>query len=621
MSLHPNLPTNPERSDGPTAAQGFFQISRDLLCVLSRDGRILCANPAWNRFMGEPQAGPNRSTLLELVHPDDQPMLSRLLQDLSHDAPPLIFEGRFSRPDGAYVWLEWNATADPVRRYLYASARDVTERKLVEDELRKLSAFPRLNPQAVFEFSAAGVLTYFNDAASDMARATGHEHPSRILPSETPAVVQLCLQTGDSRLRLETQAGGRTLSWSFYPIGVSGVVHCYAIDITEKRQLEAQFLRAQRLETVGRLATGIAHDLNNILAPIMMSVNLLRENFSEPRCAPLLETLCEACRRGAEMIRQILSFTRGQAGGSSQVDLQLLLQEMARIAGETFPRSITVQTVPAKGLWPVQGDATQVHQILMNLCVNARDAMPNGGTLLLQAENRVLAAGIPELPADAKPGDYVLIRVSDTGSGMSRDVINRIWEPFFTLKPAGQGTGLGLSTVLTIVKAHDGFIRVESEPGRGSCFDVFLPAASLAPNPAAPAQEPLAQAGRGELILVVDDEHAFQEITKAILQKHGYRVLTASDGREGLEVFIRHQGEIDLVMTDMNMPSMGGGAFVNAVRQLKPEVCILTVSGLSEHDRFSNSVPGVPLLLKPFSTERLLAAASELLVPAQRVAA
>jgi CheY-like chemotaxis protein len=384
--------------------------------------------------------------------------------------------------------------------------------------------------------------------------------------------------------------------------------------------LETQFLRAQRLETVGRLATGIAHDLNNILAPIMMSVNLLKENLADRRCETILDTLRAAVQRGADMVKQILSFTRGQPGGPSQVQLRLLIMEMARIVSETFPRSIKVHTTTPKDLWLVQADPTQMHQVLMNLCVNARDAMPKGGTLSLHAENVTLAAGASALPADAKPGDYVLLRVTDTGSGIPPEVLQRIWEPFFTLKPAGQGTGLGLSTVLTIIKTHDGFVDVRSEAGRGSCFQIFMPAVRLSRATAVPAPEPPVVPGRGELILVVDDEHAFQEITKAILQKHGFRVLTASDGREGLEVFVRHQGEIELVMTDMVMPALGGAEFIQAMRGLKPDTRVLAVSGLSENDKVASNQTGVPFLLKPFTTERLLAAIGQQIAAASRVA-
>jgi CheY-like chemotaxis protein len=319
------------------------------------------------------------------------------------------------------------------------------------------------------------------------------------------------------------------------------------------------------------------------------------------------------------MVKQILSFTRGKDGARCLINLKHLISEVSKIVQETFPKKIQVKTSTAKDLWTVLADSTQMHQVLMNLCVNARDAMPDGGTLLIQAENVTLSdrgsgngivhnGTIPLTDSKAvPPGSYLVLTVADTGTGIAPEVMEKIWEPFFTLKPQGQGTGLGLSTVLNIIKAHHGFIRTESEPGKGTRFRIFLPAAESAARGVAAESAVAPPAGHGENILVIDDERAFQEITKAIFNKYGYRVLTANDGTEAVALFAQHKDDIDLVMTDMVMPYLDGPATITALRRIDPNVRIIAASGLSENERLAHELPHTTFLLKPFTTEKLLA--------------
>ena len=272
-----------------------------------------------------------------------------------------------------------------------------------------------------------------------------------------------------------------------------GECRAVALDITERKRLEQQALRAQRMEGIGTLAGGIAHDLNNVLGPIILSVDLLKMRFLDAASQELLALIDSSAHHGADLVRQVLSFARGVEGQRLEVLIQNVIRDIENLARETFPKHLQIRTVIPAGLWTVIGDRTQLHQVLLNLCVNARDAMPSGGTLTIAAENRTLDAHCTSLSAEAKPGPYVLLQVHDTGTGIPPDVIEKIFDPFFTTKDFRQGTGLGLSTTLGIVKSHGGFLQVTSEPGQGTRFSIYLPA------PPAPAAVVQAEMPRGEM--------------------------------------------------------------------------------------------------------------------------
>ncbi len=378
-------------------------------------------------------------------------------------------------------------------------------------------------------------------------------------------------------------------------------------DVTEKKKLEEQFLRAQRMEAIGALASGIAHDLNNILAPMLMAATLLKAKLSEPRDQAMATIVENGAQRGAAIIRQLLMFSRGLAGARVNVQVRHLLNEMMHIVRETFPRNIEVERHGPAELWTVKADATQLHQVLMNLCVNARDAMPNGGMLSLSAENVRLNEQQAQFHPLARPGAYVVLTVADTGQGIPPDIIHRIFDPFFTTKPVGQGTGLGLSTVLGIVKSHDGFVTVSSEPGHGTAFKVYLPAAD-APESKADTPELAAPAGRDELILLVDDEAPIREATREVLERNRYRIVSAANGEEGLRMFVEHRDSIQLVLTDIMMPVMGGIDMIRSVRILEPNIKIIAATGLDEPNaRGELAALGVTdILLKPFEPVGLL---------------
>jgi two-component system cell cycle sensor histidine kinase/response regulator CckA len=384
---------------------------------------------------------------------------------------------------------------------------------------------------------------------------------------------------------------------------------CYvAADTTEKQQLEQQFLRAQRLESIGTLASGIAHDLNNVLAPIIMALKLFRPKLTDIDDQELLQTLETSARRGADIVRQVLTFARGVEGERRPLDLKKLIGEIHGIARDTFPRSIQILTEVDERPWKVTGDPTQIYQVLMNLCVNARDAMPNGGRLTLSVDNITLDTRSGRLPGDARSGIYVRLRVADTGSGISPEVQSRIFDPFFTTKEVGKGTGLGLATALTIVKSHGGFIDLWSESGRGTEFDVFLPAEQHPELVPPEAQIQVIPRGNGELVLVVDDERSIRQVTKVTLSDHGYQVLTAAEGTEAIALFAQNSDRVRLVITDMMMPLMDGAALIKSLQRIEPGVRILAVSGLVEGTAPlpSSGTALMAFLQKPFTAEKLL---------------
>lgn len=377
-------------------------------------------------------------------------------------------------------------------------------------------------------------------------------------------------------------------------------------DITEKKQLEAQFFHAQRMESLGTLAGGIAHDLNNVLAPMLMAAQFLQTRVHDEWSQQLLSMLEVNAKRGADLVKQVLSFARGLEDKRTILQVRHLIAEIKHIAQETFPKSIQLYTDIPNDLWTVSGDATQLHQVLMNLCVNARDAMPEGGTLSITAENLVIDENYARIRMDAKAGPYIVINTSDTGTGIAPDLLERIFEPFFTTKEHGKGTGLGLSTVNGIVKSHGGFVDVISYLGEGTQFKVYLPAVRAAETQYLDDSELLS--GKGELVLFVDDEASIREITKTLLEANTYQVLTASDGIEAITLYAKHKAEISVVLTDMMMPSMDGLTTIRTLQKINPQVKIIAVSGLVPSETLNETTnAGVHTFLsKPYSARELL---------------
>jgi PAS domain S-box-containing protein len=506
---------------------------------------------------------------------------------------------------------------------LLAQVVDVTERKQAAQKLREQAELLDKAQDAILVRDLEHRITYWNKGAERLYGWTADEVAGRSIQELLFRDTAAFLTAADAVLAQGEWAGeltqftrdGREVSvgcrWALVrdPAGQPRAVLCINTDLTEHKKLQAQLLRTQRMESIGTLAGGIAHDLNNVLAPILMSISLLKMNEQDEERLKILASIEGSARRGADLVRQVLSFARGMEGERVPVKLAHLGQEIARIIRDTFPKNITFELESARDLWTVEADPTQMHQVLMNLCVNARDAMPAGGRITLSLANMVLDEVYSGMNPQSRPGNYVVLAVQDTGTGIPASVQERMFEPFFTTKAVGQGTGLGLATVLTIVKSHGGFINVYSEPGKGATFKVYLPAQTTrdAAEKTAVEQTQLPR-GRGELILVVDDEESIRIVARKTLERFGYRVLLASHGAEAVALFARHRGEIAAVLTDMAMPVMDGPSTILALKAMDPQVKIIGSSGLNANGGVAKAIgAGVQHFVpKPYTAERML---------------
>jgi PAS domain S-box-containing protein len=536
--------------------------------------------------------------------------------------------------DGSYYWVDTtivpflNSEGKP---YQYISIRsDITERKRGEEQIREQAALLDQAQDAILVRDLEQNILFWNKGAERLygwtaAEASGRnaaelllKEPSAQFEVARQAVIDKGAWGGEvHQLRRD---GAEIIVQSRWTLvrdehGAPASILVINTDITEKKLMEAQFLRAQRMESIGTLAGGIAHDLNNVLSPILMAVDMLRLKASDEASRKWLDVLRTNAERGGDMVRQVLSFARGVEGERVALQPKHLIKEIVKILRETLPKSIEITYHLADDLWIISADATQLHQVLMNLCVNARDAMPDGGAIAIRAENTLVDENYARMHIEARAGRFVMITVTDTGPGMPADVQSRIFEPFFTTKEMTKGTGLGLSTALTIVKSHGGFINVYSELHKGSQFTLYLPALEEQRTAAVRALQTDLPLGNGELVLIVDDEEAIREITRSTLETFGYRVLTASDGTEALALYADRKSEIDVVLTDMVMPFMDGPATIRALQRMNPGVRIIAASGLTMGLRAGEaSLDGVSVFLnKPYTAEKVLKALAHVL--------
>jgi two-component system cell cycle sensor histidine kinase/response regulator CckA len=377
-------------------------------------------------------------------------------------------------------------------------------------------------------------------------------------------------------------------------------------DISEKKKMEEQFFRMQRMDGLGRLAGGIAHDIRDLLTPITMSVDALRKRLDDEQSLKILRLVDASARRSVELVKQILVFSRGEDSDRIVFQPTSIIHEMETMIRETFPKSIQVEFEIAENLWAVYGDAIQLRQVILNLCINSRDAMPDGGKLFLKAENLAMDENGIQIHPDARPGRYVVFTISDTGSGIPPGLFNKIFEPFFTTKEVTGGAGLGLPTAAAIVRSHGGFVTLHSEVRKGTTFKIYIPAADVAEHAPVEEKDLDVLSGHGELILVVDDESSIREITRVTLETYGYSVMTAIDGAEAIATYARNADRIKVILLDNMMPVLDGRSAIMAIRKMQTGVKIIAASGLEEEGQSTFSITADAFLSKPFTAEALL---------------
>ncbi|HEX9829356.1 MAG TPA: response regulator [Bacteroidota bacterium] len=522
-----------------------------------------------------------------------------------------------------YVLKDRIARLPSVVRRALREQDEREKQRLNEDQLRLQATLLDIDPNAIIVMDVTGLIQFWSKGAE---RLYGYPHEQIIgkrtaelsikeIPVQMDEALQGVLKNGrwEGEWTHIMQDNHELIVYSRWMLvrddeGNPKSIYVVDTDITEKKRLEAQFLRSQRMESIGTLAGGIAHDLNNVLGPIMIAIQLLRKKLPLEEDQKLLNMLETVTKRGADMVKHILTFARGVERKKIDIQPKHMVQEIEQMVRETFPKNIDFQLKIATEPWNITGDPTQLNQVLLNLCVNARDAMPTGGVLTITIDNAVMDEHTARFHTDAKAGPHVVFIVGDSGIGVPQHLLEKIFEPFYTTKGPGKGTGLGLSTSYGIVRSHGGFMTVYSEVGKGTQFKVYLPAVpSTATKQAESAYLDLPM-GDGETILLIDDETSILEITKSMLESFNYKVLIASDGAEGVVVTAKNAAEIGAIVCDMNMPLMDGMATIRAIRKILPTVTIIAASGFIRHEQVIELESGehVTFLQKPYPAEKLL---------------
>jgi PAS domain S-box-containing protein len=616
----------------------FLAVGSDLQLILGGNGYFHWVSPSVESKLGWTTEEMKSRQWTEFLHPDDiRPSVAEATSSFSgHET--MAFENRYQHKDGSYRWLLWNAQPVPAEQKIYAVAVDITERKAAAQKIHQQAALLNIATDAIVVRDLDSRIQFWNDGAVAIygwlaSEAIDRTTAELFYPDTSAEVAAVnafssAIERGSwqGELNKVTKAGTKVIVESRWTLVRDEAGHPTSIlsvdtDITEKKQLEQQFLRAQRLESLGSLASGIAHDLNNVLTPILGAAQLLPLTLPnlDARNQRLLNMLVDSAKRGSSLVKQILTFARGMDGERTTIQVRHILTEIISVARQTFPKSIEINlNLDSADLWLVSVDATQIHQVFMNLYVNARDAMPQGGRLMASAANITIDATNPKPSLQLPVGSYIVITIADTGSGMTAAMLDRIFDPFFTTKDTG--TGLGLSTVLGIIKAHGGAIDVESEVGRGTSFKIYLPAIDskeVEPPTVAAAQHD----GKGQLVLVVDDEVAIREIAKESLEAYNYRVMLASDGIEAIAIYAQSHHSIEIVLIDMMMPNLDTRSTIETLQRINPQVQIIVMSGsVVNLESMVDRLGEIPIqqqtvkafVTKPFTSAELLEALAKI---------
>jgi hypothetical protein len=606
----------------------FQQIAEnidDFIVLLDGSGNCLYSNPSFRRLLGTAWAS-SRLNIFDDIHPADRERFRAFLSEALQRSGAKNIEYRLLLSGESVRQIEARASI-PARRddgapTLLLSGRDVTERKEAEELLHEQASLLGKARDAICVIDLQFTVNHWNASAERIFKrpavdALGRNIRELLFARETgrfDTAFALTLAEGEwhGEFRLSDPNGNQLVvdsSWSLVndASGQTKSILCILTDVTSRRMLEMELQRSQRIESLGMLAGGIAHDLNNILSPILMGVGLLRTIDESEECQMILDTVQTSATHGCELVQQILLFARGGEGQLTTVQMGQFLGELKGFLKTALRRGIQLHVEHDPGIWAISADATQLKQVLMNLCVNARDAMPNGGSIRITASNVQIAVGAQrgfhgEIPA----GPYVRLNVADTGSGIPPEVLEKIFDPFFTTKELGKGTGLGLSTIAGIVQTHEGAIQVQSVMGSGTVFSIFLPAILMpVQRPPQVSAEDLPK-GHGEVILIIDDDEGILVVAEKILSVQGYEVLTASDGERGLEEFHHQRDRIQLVICDQVMPGLNGSAVLAEIHEEAPQIKLIKMSGFFEDSPNKDEAAYFTALPKPVQSEILL---------------
>ena len=621
-------------TDGDELAR-FFALSQDMLCIAGPDGFFKRLNPAWSRTLGWSGEELLEKPYLAFVHPDDRDATIREASGLAAGDVVITFENRYRCRDGSYKWLQWMATPFGKEQGIYAVARDVTTLKATEFNLKaarqqladrvevaeiKYQTLMQHANDAIFIVDQAGPVLEVNHQAevmlgrssaaivgrpyTDFASPTSYDdavaHFQRLLTMGAVDAHEIHLRHSDGRQVCAD------LSASLVPVKGEPVVLAIARDVTERNRLERQFQQAQKMEAVGQLAGGVAHDFNNLLTAILGYSDLLLETLLEDdRRRQDVEEIRKAGQSAASLTRQLLAFSRKQILEPVVLDLNALVGHLDRMVRRLIGEDIQVVTRLDRELGQVRADPGQIEQIIVNLAVNARDAMPEGGTLTIETANAELGEHYARTHPGTVPGQCVMLGVSDTGHGMDEETQSHLFEPFFTTKEKDKGTGLGLATVYGIVKQSNGSIWVYSEPGHGTTVKVYLPRVEGVAEPLVTARSSVQSPTGTETVLLVEDHAGLRALARKVLERYGYTVLEAPNGDEAIRICERHQGAVDLLLTDVVMPGMTGRALADRLAPVRTAMKVLYTSGYTDRSIVDRGVliAGTAFLQKPYTPE------------------
>ena len=599
----------------------------DLIAVLDRNGRRVYLNPAYGEVLAEPSQLMGTLAAND-VHVQDRAAWQEAFDDSLRSGQRKRFAYRLLRPDGTIRHIESHTSVlrDAMGNvtHVLEVSRDITSRRQAELRLREQASLLDKARDAIFATDLDHRITYWNASAERLYGLPSAEVAGRRLdriglgfdPNKFGEARAHVLASGEWRgeFRLQTKSGNGVVVESTWSL-VLGDAEPRSIlyidtDVTERRKLETQLLRSQRLESIGTLAGGVAHDLNNVLTPILLTVDLLAAKLNSAEDRELISKTKACVNHGAALVQQLLAFARGGEARRTRIDPRAALMDVQGLVGQSLPATIQLTVRNHDDPWPIEADATQFKQVVLNLCINARDAMPRGGKIEIAVRNVTVDQTLAAANPGCAPGRFLRVSVTDTGSGIPADIIEKIFDPFFTTKPAGKGTGLGLSMVAGIVKSHGGFVQVESPPGKGATFHLHFPALAVDSVEAPPAKSRFS-GGNGEGILLIDDEPVVRQTLQMLLQRAGYRVFPAADGGSGVAEFERHEKDIALVITDMMLPDQVGTEVVKTLRGRHANLPIIAISGMmasGEFDELHDYHPEIECLAKPLAPTVLLGA-------------